>query len=598
MALQVWLPLNGDINNQGVSDVVTTQSTAPSWISGKVTEKAMSTGAFYLPASQVSKFYNNSAMSFAFWIYPTTNASTGTPIIGQSNTSAGDCRMFTIFQYPTALDLHLSWQAEGGDSFLSSILTNAFVLNTWNHCVVTYNGSQAKVYINGVLKATYTGTSTRTNFSYNVPIPSTSIRYLNDIRIYDHVLSEKEIKELSKGLALHYPLNCNGNGVPNLADNSGTFDGWSAADGWSKGTSDDGSVMYSFSRTGATSNNWYRLIPTVKINGNNYPNGITVSMELLTPDKSAINQRCLGSIQTYQANGSRIGWAEPGWDLTNVVNNKWSKVTYNFTQANLLVNNTSGTTYSYTQFSFQLVQNGNISIRKIKIEPGNTRTPYSLSLTDINDSTEYDTSGYKNNGDHASITIDGSSPRYDASVNYNTANSTTVVGNCFALNSQIPEITVNVWFKTNTMNNTAPNLFSLGQNDFLRARIASSTSVWQYYSVAGTICYNTYSCKNILDNIWHMYTYTFNKGTEIVYIDGAQVGTANNSSTGTYLKVGAISWNLAGFTSGSEKYIGNLSDFRIYSTALTATDIKELYEVSASLDKNGNVWGYELVEDV
>jgi hypothetical protein len=39
---------------------------------------------------------------------------------------------------------------------------------------------------------------------------------LNDFRIYDHALSEKEVKEIAKGLILHYKLDNNGCGGRNL----------------------------------------------------------------------------------------------------------------------------------------------------------------------------------------------------------------------------------------------------------------------------------------------------------------------------------------------------------------------------------------------
>ena len=163
----------------------------------------------------------------------------------------------------------------------------------------------------------------------------------------------------------------------NLVGNSNNFNGWSVGSGWTSSIdSDDGFTVYSFSRTGATSNNWVRLIPTLKVDPNDYPNGITVSLDIKTPDVSAINQKCIGSLQTYQASGSRVGWFEPSWDLSKVVNNQWIRILYTFSQSALKTNNTSGTTLSYTQFSFQLVQNGDISIKRIKIEEGSKATPW------------------------------------------------------------------------------------------------------------------------------------------------------------------------------------------------------------------------------
>lgn len=168
----------------------------------------------------------------------------------------------------------------------------------------------------------------------------------------------------------------------NLVNNSVDFVNWSKSSEWVSYIDDDGFTVCHFERTGATSNNWVRLIPTLKIDPENYPNGITVSLDIKTPDVSAINHKCIGAIQTYQASGSRVGWSEPSWNLSNIINNQWTRVSYTFSQSSLKINHTSGTTVSYSQFSFQLVQNGSIDIKKIKIEDDTNPTPWCANPLD------------------------------------------------------------------------------------------------------------------------------------------------------------------------------------------------------------------------
>ena len=84
------------------------------------------------------------------------------------------------------------------------------VVGEWNHYAFTidYETGEANYYINGNKHGTtHTNVDTthylRGDFSFGQSGLDLSE---NDIRIYDHILSPREVKEISKGLVLHYPL--------------------------------------------------------------------------------------------------------------------------------------------------------------------------------------------------------------------------------------------------------------------------------------------------------------------------------------------------------------------------------------------------------
>ena len=76
------------------------------------------------------------------------------------------------------------------------------------------------------------------------------------------------------------------------------------------------------------------------------------------------------------------------------------------------------------------------------------------------------------------------------------------------------------------------------------------------------------------------------------YINGELkiTGSAGNIPPGSYF-IGA--WQ----TSNGQNYKGKISDFRLYSTVLSVGDIRMLYNTSASVDKNGNMYAYEFKEE-
>ena len=84
---------------------------------------------------------------------------------------------------------------------------------------VTRDSSGKKIYINGELKSSTTTIGNTSAVNTNgclIGLAQSSsalatgnqglIGDINDVRIYDHCLSAKEVKEISQGLVLHYKL--------------------------------------------------------------------------------------------------------------------------------------------------------------------------------------------------------------------------------------------------------------------------------------------------------------------------------------------------------------------------------------------------------
>jgi len=117
----------------------------------------------------------------------------------------------------------LNGSTRTGDTYADSTYYDA---TKWHHAVYVADGPMNYIYVDGQLSKYWDSSSKYTdNFipllgaSYNRITIGTSAGnpnnrangLVNDIRIYDHALSPREIKEISKGLVLHYPLSMPGN---------------------------------------------------------------------------------------------------------------------------------------------------------------------------------------------------------------------------------------------------------------------------------------------------------------------------------------------------------------------------------------------------
>lgn len=619
MSLQVWLPLISDLHNQGVSGLTPVQTTAPTWVDGKL-GKAMSTGALYLPANDVAKFYNNNAMSFAFWIYAVGSSGSGV-VLGQEAMSAGNNRMFTIFQYPSPNDLHLSWQSnESGTTFLGSILYGVFPSDTWTHCAIAYDGAKASIYINGEYRTSWNGVSTRTNFAYDVPIPNKSIRYLNDLRIYNHCLSAKEVKELSKGLVAHYTLNGSGRGCDNILTNSSGYNGTSDWGGLVSVGNENG-TPYLISKRTDTITTTRTFVTHSAIT--------SLVSSWATGDKFTMSGYYrVPSNETYavQANmfirwGASTSTSDTGFytpSSSAVVKDTWIRFEYTFEVPSY----TSGSAVNFYLSAFSQGLS-TVHWKYLKLEKGDKATPWLPNSSDAqysamgyNDTTVYDSSGFNHHGQtwaydsNGSIEISSGTPRYSVSTYINSSDNTTstasgtryIYGQCALTTPSY--LTVAFWCKAVAGYNssTGQGQFCLTMNDIgINAGTDYNTVPMHHRDSCIDICTSEPYHKTVPINFgnaneWHHHAIVYDGRYGKVYKDGVYVTQVDMGSTMPLasMKAIVIGYSHAGGVIRSNK--SYYSDFRLYATALSADDIKELYQVGASIDKSGNMYAYEFNE--
>ena len=211
MSLQIWLPLIKNLKNQGVKDSTVTASNATLSTSiGKLGGSYSFNGSSsYLLGTH--DFISNSTDDWTFACWFRLNATTTGQTLFSCRTAAAASGI-TIFYYGS------QWLIDDGARWQFTP-TTTIAKDTWYHlCVIRKKGVGKFLYINGVLDSstTTTGTPTIVNTSlYSIGLcqsGATTVSgnplngYINDVRFYNHALSLAEVKEISKGLIVHYQL--------------------------------------------------------------------------------------------------------------------------------------------------------------------------------------------------------------------------------------------------------------------------------------------------------------------------------------------------------------------------------------------------------
>lgn len=210
MSLQLWLPLTKDSRNYGASNSNITVNNATVNTNGKLGSCYSFNGtSSYLLGTH--NFITNNLQDWTFSCWMKINATTAGQTLFSCRTSVSSTGI-TVFYYGS------QWYIDDGARWQFTP-TVTIAKNTWYHvCVIRKKGVGKYLYINGVLDSSTatTGTPTiisTTNYTIGASQNTSTTAsgnwvngYLNDIRFYDHAISMAELKEISKGLVVHYKL--------------------------------------------------------------------------------------------------------------------------------------------------------------------------------------------------------------------------------------------------------------------------------------------------------------------------------------------------------------------------------------------------------
>ena len=221
MSLVAWLQLNGNVDDVKGNTIT---STTTSFVSGR-TGQALDFNNSASVNIQFTKELNKEKFSFSYWGrgtgVPTANYQRIFQFYDTNDTQYlyGDTRLTTS---PHILHIMKDYAVSSWTTQIA--IPNADYINwEWHHYSVVFEGKTFSTYRDGVLVLTNTITQDSapyTNLSYvDINGSNTCSFELSDFRVFDHILSEKEIKEIAKAKILHY--NFNQDTYPLLLDSSG-----------------------------------------------------------------------------------------------------------------------------------------------------------------------------------------------------------------------------------------------------------------------------------------------------------------------------------------------------------------------------------------
>ena len=665
MSLKVWLPLNGNLENKGLwknpqifSGVYTYDN------NGKIGSCICPTDMIETDITKDVWDYVNKSLTMCCWVkfnydeiksiieskpYTSTVQVCGGTLVGRHNYGGLALRWNSNNIYSSKVFNTITIYGNMRSS-AQSIGTTEYTLptNTWTHVCLVVDRENGKLisYINGnkyntisftpskyteetlsgklgYLRLHERSTDEGNKFSPVMPY------YLNDVRIYDEALSDKQIKEIAKGLVAHYKFDDPyienvTNLVTGLTSSSNYTStnniGWDTSlnpnpaitpSGWSNGY--NGGVpdpTHGYHAHWIKEDlHWIMEFPNLNsvIDQKGRWLGISGSgksdmANILAGEKYVIswwqkttnlNLRPWGGIYYKKTSSDSSANFYDGYlDKYNTKVNTWQFMWKVLTRNSEYVQHSGGQSlYVYGQ---NATTEGTIWVKDVQVVRGDKVKPYtvdSFQSPTIKDSSSY---GHDLTQVGTQSTLDTDGPRYSANIMNN--NNDYFYYNGFNING---DSTFSAWFKIKAWKSSgdaSSYIYHLGYGTSTTQHCIWVVSNSIKLFANGTQINPSYSFSL---NTWYHVVTTISGTTANIYINGVNIKTAtcNAPVTCNLLTVMNRSANSTPGSDGWYKANGNISDLRFYATALSADDIKQLYNTSAFIDNKNNMMAYEFVEE-
>lgn len=595
MALRIWLPLNGNIENRGLSGPASSEGTivyGDGKVGGKALymESAVTTNGIYAPKQEKQVF------TVSIWFKAPGYTGTRRDLCNEG-------RDYTTYGWRISLNSNTN-QIVMRISTLD-IYTHNFTPNTWYHVAISKDENAiARFYVNGELVSTQSNCPDlnysesngyvnvgRMGYSTNNNKIYAYTGYLNDFRYYDEALSQKQIKEISKGLVAHYKLDTPWS-INNLVRNS-TYN-----------------VYNNYSSSGTTGT-------IVKLN-ERY-NGCDVYRLTMTPNETSLSNfqtvlyshGIMGFRNTFLANTKYCFWIlwRPvthsdvvvggaasnigGW--TEISSKEWGKGWKVVGQKRTGTVTEDKTDSIFVSFKCPSAESGvpiSVDFCCPHLVEGYDYILDEFDYQGSNPNYVEDCSGNDYKAPKSgTLALSDNSPRYSQCTKFNSGYLHQIPS---PLNINSDAFTISCWFYP-TQNTTMCLI-----ND--RKAVGDGLAVFYVNSGIRFDTGSNYQWQvgTVTVNAWNHIVVTWDKniGNKKFYLNGNLVSTTTNYGTlaqiGDVFSIGNSSTN--GAAGAGNQIYGSLSDFRIYVTALSADDIKNLYMVRAGIDNNKNYLTYEFKE--